>query len=125
MLLQGQEFLQEGAFNDWQELQWKNVAKYKGIVDAHKHLISLRRNAYGNTAGLLGQSVAIIHNDTHNNVLGYHRWNKGGPTDDVIILINFNNTQHINYNVTLPRSGEWACVSIAAGKGTLPTLMSA
>lgn len=117
MLLQGQEFLQEGEFNDWQELQWNNVTKYKGMVDAHKHLVALRRNAYGNTAGLLGQSVAVIQNDTNNNILGYHRWNNGGPKDDVVILVNFNNASQTNYNVTLPRGGEWRVRFNSSWKG--------
>lgn len=107
MLLQGQEFLQEGAFNDWQELQWQNLLKYPGIVDAHKHLIALRKNTNGISAGLLGQSVAIFHQDTINNILGYHRWQQGGPGDDVLVLVNFNHTEHSDYEVTLPRTGNW------------------
>lgn len=107
MLLQGQEFLQEGEFNDWQELQWDNLKKYPGIVEAHKHLIALRKNTYGNTAGLQGQSVRVFHSDTNNNILGYHRWNFGGPHDDVLIIVNFNNNEQQNYNIGLPRGGEW------------------
>lgn len=107
LLLQGQEFLQEGAFNDWQELQWENVAEYSGIVEAHKHLIALRKNLYSNTAGLLGPSVAVFHNDTKNNVLAYHRWHSGGPRDDVIVIVNFNNTKHTDYKIKLPVAGNW------------------
>lgn len=107
MLLQGQEFLQEGAFNDWQELQWDNTIKYSGIVEAHKHLIGLRKNTHGNTAGLCGQSVAILQDDKNNNVLAYHRWDQGGPKDDVVIIVNFNNMEHTAYNVRFPRSGIW------------------
>lgn len=117
MLLQGQEFLQEGAFNDWQKLQWDNVSKYQGIVNAHKHLINLRKNTHGNTAGLQGQSVNIIHNDTSNNVLGYHRWSWGGPRDDVMVIINFNNTKLENYELTLPQTGEWRMRFNSSWKG--------
>ena len=117
MLLQGQEFLQEGEFNDWQELQWQNLQKYPGIVEAHKHLIALRKNQYGNTAGLQGQSTLVIHHDQSNNILGYHRWSQGGPKDDVIIIVNFNNSSHENYGVTLPRSGEWRMRFNSSWKG--------
>ncbi len=117
MLLQGQEFLQEGEFNDWQELQWANVQKYHGIVMAHQHLIALRRNLYGNTAGLQGHSVRIFHHDAANNILGYHRWSNGGPKDDVLIIVNFNSTAQTNYHIGLPRSGEWRVRFNSSWKG--------
>lgn len=117
MLLQGQEFLQEGNFNDWQELEWANVAKYNGIVTAHKHLIALRRNAYGNTAGLVGKSIAVIHNDTARNILAYHRWNNGGPKDDVLIIVNFNGTEQSDYRMTFPHAGEWRVRFNSSWKG--------
>ncbi len=107
LLLQGQEFLQEGAFNDWQELQWQNAEEYPGIVEAHKHLIALRKDEYGNSTGLTGPSVAVFHNDTKENVLAYHRWKNGGPRDDVIVIVNFNNSKHSNYKIKLPVAGTW------------------
>ncbi len=107
MLLQGSEFLQDGAFNDWQELTWKHAEKYQGIVTAHRHLIDLRLNRHGNTAGLMGQHTAIFHQDDNNAVIGYHRWQQGGAGDDVIVITNFNNTDFDVYQLTLPRGGEW------------------
>lgn len=108
MLLQGQEFMQEGAFNDWQELTWDNLARYAGIVEAHKHLIQLRRNTYGDTAGLLGASVAVIHQDTTNHVIAYHRWHNGGAGDDVIVVINFSAQTLLDYRLTFPCDGSWS-----------------
>lgn len=107
MLLQGEEFMQGGAFNDWQALQWQKTDKYPGIVLAHKHLISLRLNRYGNTAGLSGQSTAVFHQDNNNLVIGYHRWEQGGPTDDVLVIVNFADRKLDDYNLNLPRSGLW------------------
>ena len=89
MLLQGQEFMQEGAFNDWKELEWDKATTHRGIVNAHKHLIDLRLNKYGHTAGLLGQHTAIFHQDDTNFVIGFHRWDKGGAGDDVLVIVNF------------------------------------
>ena len=107
MLLQGAEFVQEGAFNDWQELKWENADKYSGLITAHRHLIDLRLNRYGNTRGLFGQNTAIFHQDNDNFVLGYHRWDQGGPRDDVLVVVNFSNTELHNYQVLLPRPGTW------------------
>ncbi len=107
MLLQGSEFLQEGAFNAWQELQWKNIDKLQGIVEAHKHLIQLRLNSYGSTTGLTGQSTAVFHQDDANFVMGYHRWDQGGSHDDVVVIVNFCDRQFDNYVLRLPRPGTW------------------
>lgn len=107
MLLQGQEFMQEGAFNDWQALEWNKINEYSGIVLAHQHLISLRRNIYGVTAGLVGQSLAIFHQNDQDKVLGYHRWDQGGPGDDTLVLANFGASHFDNYDVHLPVPGTW------------------
>jgi 1,4-alpha-glucan branching enzyme len=107
MLLQGEEFLQGGSFNDWQALEWENAKKLSGIVEAHKHLIALRKNQYGNTAGLLGQSIGILHQNDEAKVLAYHRWDQGGPSDDVVIIINFAGHSHAEYNISFPRPGTW------------------
>jgi len=107
MLLQGAEFLQEGAFNDWQALEWNHIKKHEGIVKAHEHLIKLRLNEYGNTAGLLGHSTALIHRDDVNHVIGYHRWDQGGVGDDVIVIANFSDQALADYNLALPRTGTW------------------
>ncbi len=42
MLLQGQEFMQGGSFNDWEGLDWHLSDRYSGIVEAYRHLIALR-----------------------------------------------------------------------------------
>jgi 1,4-alpha-glucan branching enzyme len=107
MLLQGQEFMQEGSFNDWQELDWDKTEQFKGIVLAYKHLIALRKNVYGNTKGLLGQAVSVKHLDEQNKVMAYHRWENGGPLDDVMIVMNFANKSHDKYDIAFPNDGTW------------------
>jgi 1,4-alpha-glucan branching enzyme len=120
MLLQGQEFMQGGSFSDWQELDWEKVEQYAGIVLAYKHLIALRRNKYDNTRGLIGQSLNILHLDTEGDVLAYHRWDKGGPNDDVVIVINFTNRVLNDYSIPLPRNGTWRARFNSDWKGYSP-----
>lgn len=107
MLLQGQEFMQDGSFNDWQALDWEKAEQFKGVVLAYKHLIALRKNGYGNTKGLAGQSVSVKHLDEQNKVLAYHRWDEGGPKDDVMIILNFANRAHESYDIAFPNDGIW------------------
>lgn len=107
MLLQGQEFMQEGAFNEWQMLEWNKTEQFSGIVTAHQHLIRLRLNEYDNTRGLLGKHTEIIYRDDDNMVIAYQRTDKGGARDDTIIVINFSSTSFDEYELTLPYEGTW------------------
>lgn len=107
MLLQGQEFMQEGAFNDWQMLDWQKTEKFSGIVAAHRDLIHLRRDLTGTSSGLLGGSVSLFHRDEHNNIIGYHRWSTGGSGDDTIVIANFNRDGFDSYTLHLPKNGVW------------------
>lgn len=120
MLLQGQEFLQDGSFNDWQELQWDKAGIYAGIVAAYRDLIALRCNKFSNTAGLGGQSVAIFHHDENNAVLGYHRWANGGPGDDTLIIANFSSNAHAGYQLHFPLPGSWRTRFNSTWKGYSP-----
>jgi 1,4-alpha-glucan branching enzyme len=117
MLFQGQEFMQGGSFNDWQALDWKKAEQFKGIVTANKHLISLRKNEYGNTAGLTGQSFNVLHLNEQDKVLAYHRWENGGPEDDVIVIINFANQEQKDYQINFPRPGTWVVRFNSSWKG--------
>lgn len=107
MLLQGQEFMQEGSFNDWQMLEWSKTDQFSGIVTAHKHLIDLRMNRYGNTAGLLGKNTEIIHRNNDNNIIAYRRWDKGGPRDETIVVVNLGKDYFEKYDIHVPTAGEW------------------
>ena len=117
MLLQGQEFMQGGAFNDWKELEWAKAETHKGIVDAHRHLINLRLNAYSHTAGLLGQHTAIFHQDEDNLVTGYHRFANGGVGDDTIVIVNFGDAGLEGYQIKLPIAGMWRARFNSSWKG--------
>jgi len=107
MILQGTEFLQEGSFNDWQELQWENTTKYLGFVEAHRHLISLRVNKYGNSAGLLGEHVALVHRDDQNGVLVYQRADNPAFDKPTVIIAHFSDKSFDEYFLPLPNSDAW------------------
>lgn len=120
MILMGQEFAQGGSFSDWHQLDWELADKYGGIVLAHRHLIDLRRNAHGHTAGLLGSGMSLSHVDENNKVIAYHRWDKGGPKDDVMVLINFGLKSHAEYVLGWPRNGIWKVRFNSTWKGYNP-----
>lgn len=107
MLFQGQEFMEGGSFNDWQGLDWAKASRHAGIVKAYQHLIALRKNLHNVSAGLTGKNINLMHLDEDNKVIAYHRWQAGGPRDDVVIIINFGNQLHENYVVGFPRNGTW------------------
>jgi 1,4-alpha-glucan branching enzyme len=117
MIFQGQEFMQGGAFNDWQALDWTRSEKFNGIVEAHKHLIELRKNINGITKGLTGQNINILHLNEENKVLAYHRWENGGVNDDVIVIINFANREQKDYWLDFPRTGSWKVLFNSNWKG--------
>ena len=120
MLLQGEEFVQEGNFNDWQMLDWAKTKQFAGIVLAHQHLIGLRLDAYGNTTGLTGPSINVFHQDNENRVIAYHRWLHGGVHDDVIVIANFNDQRFKSYELVLPIAGTWQVRFNSSWKGYSP-----
>ncbi|WP_164012920.1 alpha-amylase family glycosyl hydrolase [Pyxidicoccus trucidator] len=108
MIFQGQEFLEDGYFQDTDPLDWyKNDVTYSGIRTLYRDLIRLRRNWFNNTRGLRGKHVNVYHTNHTNKVIAYHRWENGGPGDDVVIVANFSGTYFDSYNVAFPRSGLW------------------
>jgi 1,4-alpha-glucan branching enzyme len=120
MLLQGQEFMQGGSFSDWQALEWEKAEQFKGIVEATRHLVALRKNMHGNTTGLTGNSFNILHVDDGQKVLVYHRWQNGGEGDDVVVVLNFANKLYEDYKLPLPREGVWHVRFNSAWSGYSP-----
>jgi 1,4-alpha-glucan branching enzyme len=107
MLFQGQEFMETGAFDHWRALTWKNVDEFMGVVMLYKHLIKLRRNAYGNSAGLLGAHINVFMVDTNRKLLAFHRWDKGGAGDDTVIVANFSNNKYEESEINFAQPGLW------------------
>ncbi|AKF80266.1 glycosyl hydrolase [Myxococcus fulvus 124B02] len=107
MLFQGQEFLEDGHFQDGDPLDWKKKETYAGINQAYTDLIKLRRNWNDNTAGLRGENVNVHHVNNNDKVVAFHRWDKGGAGDDTIVIVNFGGKHLSNYELGLPSDGTW------------------
>jgi 1,4-alpha-glucan branching enzyme len=107
MLFQGQELLEDGWFDDHHPLDWSRHERYRGILRLYRELIHLRRNLGNCTRGLQGPHLNLYHCNQAAGVLVYHRWDQGGPGDDVVIVTNFANRSHAGYTIGLPRPGVW------------------
>jgi 1,4-alpha-glucan branching enzyme len=107
MLFQGQEFLEDGWFQDTDPVDWTKATTFAGIKALYKDLIALRKNSAGLTRGLTGQSTNVFHVNQGWKVLGFHRWMNGGEKDDVIVVMNFSSTPRTGYRIGFPRDGRW------------------
>ncbi|QJE97354.1 alpha-amylase family glycosyl hydrolase [Luteolibacter luteus] len=107
MIFQGQEFLEDGWFDDHEALHWEKARLFRGIRLAYRDLIGLRRNLSGLTKGLTGQYVDVFHRNHEGKVLAWHRWHEGGPRDSTVIVLNLSHVSHDFYELVLPAEGEW------------------
>jgi 1,4-alpha-glucan branching enzyme len=107
MIFQGQELLEDAWFRDDDPIDWTKEQTYAGILRLYRDVIRLRRNWYDTTAGLCGGHVSVHHVNDDDNVLAFHRWDRGGPRDDVVVVVNVSNRPRENYQVGLPRAGTW------------------
>lgn len=110
MLFMGQEFLEYRSFPNYgsypEPIDWGRKDTYIGIWTLYRDQIRLRRNWYNNTRGLRGPNIHVLP-VFGDNVLVYHRWDQGGPGDDVVVVCNFANQRYANYQIGMPRSGMW------------------
>jgi len=107
MIFQGQEFLEDGYFQDTVPLDWTKLATYAGIHALYRDLIRLRRNWFNQTAGLRGQNLNVHHVNNTDKLIAFHRWENGGPADDVVVVANFANRGYGSYSLGFPRAGWW------------------
>jgi 1,4-alpha-glucan branching enzyme len=106
MLFQGQEFVQTGSFNHWQELDWSAMDVFAGNVQMYRDLIALRRNSSGVSKGLLGNGITIVHYDADGKVLAYHRTFDQSDLG-VMVVANFTNKPIVAYELPFPYGGNW------------------
>jgi 1,4-alpha-glucan branching enzyme len=107
MLFQGQEFLEDGWFQDSVPLDWHKSEEFSGLVRMYRDLIHLRLNRFGSTRGLTGSGLNTFHQNQADNVLAYHRWHQGGPGDDVVVVVNLSHLAHENYTLGFPSPETW------------------
>jgi 1,4-alpha-glucan branching enzyme len=109
MIFQGQQFLEDGYFQDTVPLDWGRLQPFNGIHRLYRDLIRLRRNWSNQTRGLRGPHLNVHHVNNTDKVIAFHRWEMGGPGDDVIVIANFADRSYDSYTIGMPREGRW-CV---------------
>jgi 1,4-alpha-glucan branching enzyme len=107
LVFQGQEFLEDGWFTAEEPLDWGKAHSFQGITQLYRDLARLRRNWYDNTRGLRGDHVNVFHVNDVDKVIAWHRWDQGGPGDDVVVVANFSSRWFSDYRVGFPRGGRW------------------
>jgi len=107
MIFQGQELLEDRWFQDTVPIDWSRVEDQHGILGMYRDLIALRRNLSGKTRGLCGQNVHVYHFDDGAKVIAFHRWDRQGPTDSVVVVVNMTNQNRDGYRIGFPRAGLW------------------
>jgi 1,4-alpha-glucan branching enzyme len=107
MLFQGQELLEDRWFQDKVPIDWSRAEDEHGILKMYLDLIAMRRNRSGVTRGLCGQNIHIYHFDNEAKVIAFHRWDKQGPKDSVVVVVNMTNQNRDGYVIGFPRAGVW------------------
>lgn len=111
MLFEGSEMHEDWTFSNNTALRWALTNQNAGIVSAYADLIHLRRNAYGNSAGLKQpEKVDVHHVDNTAKIVGLVRWDQGGKTDDLVVAINWSATPRNGYDMPFPSAGTWYCL---------------
>jgi 1,4-alpha-glucan branching enzyme len=106
MIFQGQEILEWIPFGD-DRMDWDKYDRFRGIYHLYRDLIRLRRNWYDTTRGLRGPHVHVFHTGHDDKVMAFHRWDRGGPGDDVVVVMNFSSRTYASYAIGFPRGGTW------------------
>lgn len=107
MIFQGQEFLEDGWFDDTKPLDWEKLEKNCGIFNLYAELFRLRRNAHGTTPGLIGQYVHVYHANPDSRVLAYSRFAEGPADAATVVVANFTGQPVAEYSIGMPAGGEW------------------
>ncbi|MBT8207414.1 MAG: alpha amylase C-terminal domain-containing protein, partial [Acidimicrobiia bacterium] len=107
MIFQGQELLEDRWFSDDEPIDWNRLDTQAGVTRLYRDLIELRRNMHGTSRGLTGQHVTVHHVNEVDKMVAFHRWADGGPADDVVVVANFADQRHVDYEIGLPSGGTW------------------
>jgi 1,4-alpha-glucan branching enzyme len=107
MIFQGQEMLENAAFDSSLPVDWSKTNTYSHIIQLYRDLISARRNLNGYTPGLEGDQCNVYQVDNVNKLVAYHRWKSAAPNQDVVVIANFANATRSNYGLNFPSAGNW------------------
>ena len=107
MMFQGQEMLEDEWFRDTEPLDWNRLQEMDGIRALYRDLIRLRRDFFGQTRGLKGSGIELLHLNDADKVLAFRRWMEGGAGDETVVVLNFANRAYEGYRIGLPAEGLW------------------
>jgi 1,4-alpha-glucan branching enzyme len=107
MIFQGQELLEDRWFQDKDPIDWSRIEGENGILRMYRDLIGLRCNRSGVTRGLCGQNIRIYHFNNEAKLIAFHRSDKQGPKDSVVVAVNMTNQYRDGYVIGFPRAGLW------------------
>jgi 1,4-alpha-glucan branching enzyme len=107
MIFEGQELLEDHWFRDTVPIDWSRAKGESSILGMYRDLIALRRNLSGVTRGLCGQNIHLYHFDDGAKIIAFHRWDKQGPKDSVVVVVNMMNQIRDGYVIGFPRAGLW------------------
>jgi 1,4-alpha-glucan branching enzyme len=107
MIFQGQEMLENAAFDSSLPVDWSKTNTYSSIVQLYRDLISARRNLKGCTPGLEGDQCSMLQVDNVNKLVAFHRWKSAATKQDVVVIANFANATRNNYGLNFPSAGNW------------------
>jgi len=107
MIFEGQELLEDRWFQDKVPIDWEREKDEHCILGMYRDLIALRRNLSGVTRGLCGQNTHLYHFNPEAGLIAFHRWDKGGPYDSVVVAVNLTNQNRDDYALGFPRAGKW------------------
>ena len=107
MIFEGQELLEDRWFQDKVPIDWSRIEGENAILSMYRDLIALRRNRSGLTRGLCGQNIHIYHFNNEAKLIAFHRSDKKGPRDSVVVVVNMMNQNRDGYVIGFPRAGLW------------------
>lgn len=107
MIFQGQEMLENQAFDSSRLVDWTKTNTYSYIVQFYRDLIGARRDAKGYTPGLEGDQCAVYVTDNTSKLVAFRRWKSSAPLEDTVVVANFSSNTLNNYSLSFPAAGTW------------------
>jgi 1,4-alpha-glucan branching enzyme len=107
MIFQGQEMLENQAFDSSLPVDWTKTNTYSYIVQFYRDLISARRDLKGYTPGLEGDQCSVFQTDNTSKLVAFRRWKSAAPNQAAVVIAHFANTTLSNYALTFPAPGTW------------------
>ncbi|MFV9507150.1 MAG: alpha amylase C-terminal domain-containing protein [Oscillochloridaceae bacterium umkhey_bin13] len=106
MIFQGQEFLEDGWFEDVKPLDWSKRERFSGIAALYRDLIRLRRNWDNRSPGLSGHGCAVYHVNLETKLIAFNRF-VDDPAEGCVVVVNLIAEPVQDYWLGMPAPGLW------------------